>query len=271
MELQSRLADFDRANTRVFAISYDPVPVLARFAEQQGITYELLSDVGSVAITRLGLLNEHIVAMQAASGRPAQAHHTGVPYPGVFVLDEHGVVMDKRFEQTHQPRPAPALLLEELMPQEELTVAASARAQGTGVQAVAWVGAATYRAMQRLHLHVTLQIAPELHIYGTPAPEGFTPLQITAEPLEGLMLEPADLPDPQPFRVAGVDEPCVVHEGTVSTTLPLQMASNLGEIELEVVVRYQACSATVCYPPETLNMTLTLQGLDNLRPEPQGT
>lgn len=267
MELETRAAEFAQANTRIFAISYDPVPVLARFAEQHGISYTLLSDEGSQAITRLGLLNLHVAEQQAYAGRAVEPHHTGIPYPGLFLLDEHGVVQDKRFEQTHQPRPAPDLILEDLIGADALPGAVSAMAKGTGVQALAWVSTATYRPMQRLHLHVVLEIDPELHVYGTPVTDGFIPLEIKLTSIEGLLARPTQLPEPHPFQVEGIDEQFVVYEGRVVATIPFQVASNLGDLTLSVGVRYQACTSSVCYLPETLRMDLTLKGLDNLRPE----
>ena len=50
MELQRTLPDFARDGIVVFAIGYDPVAVLTKFAETHGIHYPLLSDEGSHAI-----------------------------------------------------------------------------------------------------------------------------------------------------------------------------------------------------------------------------
>ena len=76
MELQARSEAFARANTKIFAVSYDPVGVLARFAEQHDISYTLLSDEGSRVITDLGLLNQH-VAEQQHKCEHRHCHHQG--------------------------------------------------------------------------------------------------------------------------------------------------------------------------------------------------
>ena len=78
MELQERHRDLARAGADVFAVSYDPVPILASFAERYGITYALLSDEGSRMIRSLGLLNTHIDEQAAHYGRPVEEHHRGV-------------------------------------------------------------------------------------------------------------------------------------------------------------------------------------------------
>lgn len=271
MELQSRAEEFARANTAVFAISYDPVEVLAGFARQHGITFRLLSDEGSRVISELGLLNRHVAEQQAAAGRPVEPHHAGIPYPGMFVLNEDGVIVDKQFEQTHQPRPAPDLILEELLGVDALKHGVSATAEGSGVRATAWMATGTYRPMQRLHLHVALDIGAGLHIYAEPAPEGMRPLRIRVASTEGVRAEAADLPETRIMELpSGLDatELVPVYEGAVRAAALLQIDANRGEVPIDLEVEYQACTDTTCYPPELLRLELRLQGLDNVRPEP---
>lgn len=243
------------------------MPELAHFAAQYGITYTLLSDEGSKVITDLGLLNRHVIEQQAYLGRPVEPHYTGIPYPGLFVLDEDGIIVAKRFEQMYQPRPAPELILKDIIGADALERAVAAQTRSDGVQLVAWLADTTYRPLQHFQLHVTLEIGPDLHVYGTPISDGFTPLQIDVAAVEGLVVGPVELPDPRPFRVDGLSEEFLVHERTVSATVPLQAARNLGELPLAIDVRYQACTDSVCYPPQSLHLDLTLNGLDNLRPE----
>ncbi len=96
----------------LFAVSYDDVATLARFAETHGITYPFLSDEGSATIRSLGLLNEHLEQQQAAYGIATREEQRGVPYPGTFVLDELGFVRDKHFEQSYRVRPTRSIVLE---------------------------------------------------------------------------------------------------------------------------------------------------------------
>lgn len=278
MELQERHRDFERAGIAVFAVSYDPVPVLASFAERYGITYTLLSDEGSRAIRSLGLLNTRIEEQAAHYGRPFEKHHRGVPYPGTFTLDERGVVVEKRFEQSYRVRPQAAALLEDLgvRPQaaallEDLPatpdragsgVRASARTPELGV--TAWIARATYRPYQRLDLHFDLAVGPGLHVYGNPVPDGYTPLEVEIDPLESLEVAAPRWPEPRPFRVAGLDERFVVHEGAMRGTVPLFLTRNLGHVELVARLRYQACSADECYPPGEVVLRLPLEGLENV-------
>ena len=104
--------ELERAGIVLFGLSYDAVPVLARFAEQCGITFPLLSDEGSHAIRALGLLNQHVAEQHAFYGVAVRDEHHGVPYPGRFLLDTDGVIVAKQFEQSYRVRPSAALLRE---------------------------------------------------------------------------------------------------------------------------------------------------------------
>ena len=88
----------------LFAISYDAVAILRGFATEHGISFPLLSDEGSDVIRRLGLLNERVQEDHAAYGVQPNPRHLGVPYPGVFVLDERGIVVRKRFHESYRER-----------------------------------------------------------------------------------------------------------------------------------------------------------------------
>jgi peroxiredoxin len=265
VELQARVSEFARANTWVVAISYDPVSVLADFAQQQGITFPLLSDEGSSTIRRLDLLNEHVAEQQAYYGRGVEARHHGIPYPGLFMLDENGIVVDRRFELSYRVRPAPDILLEQLVPAAEIQSAISAQAEGEGVKLLAWLGTSTYRPYQKLHLHLAFQLSPELHVYGAPTPQGFTPLTIDVAPIDNLIVESVQLPEPTPYRMDGLEEQFQVYAGQFAVTVPFHIDANQGDVELEITAQYQACTESVCFPPASLIVRLPVRALDMVR------
>ncbi len=266
MELQAGLAALERAGVSVFAISYDPASALTDFATRLGITYPLLSDEGGRSIRSLGLLNEQ-----------APAHRLGIAHPGTFTLDEAGRVVEKHFEQGHRVRPAPAAMLERLVESAGVpasaptsaggaddTSAVVAEAERDGVRVTAWLGQATYRPWQQLRLHVSLTIASELHVYADSAPEG---LCAFAASVSGIDMESAAtvLPTPHVTHVEGIAEPCSVYEGCVEGIVPFHVTQLHPTLEVEVVVRFQACAATLCYPPATVRLMLPLTGLDLVR------
>ncbi|MBI3979130.1 MAG: redoxin domain-containing protein [Chloroflexi bacterium] len=248
-----------------FAVSYDPVSVLAAFAEKRGVTYPLLSDEGSHAIRALGLLNTHLDQQHAHYGGQTRDYHHGVPYPGTFVLDEDGIVVEKHFEQSYRVRPTAAALVETSFGGESTRSAARAQAETEDLRITVWSGSATYRPYQKLRLDLDIEIAPGLHVYGQPVPDGYTPLTVAIDPLEALEAGPVELPAPRPFQVEGLDEQFLVYEGTVRGSIPVVLFQNLGDVTLTLRVRYQACSESLCYPPTEVTLPLLLTGLENIR------
>jgi hypothetical protein len=104
VELQDYQPVLLASGIAAYAISYDPLDVLAQLARGYGVTYPLLSDRESRVIRALGLLNTNMPA-----GHPWH----GVPYPGTFLLDEEGRIAHKSFYADHRVRDSVARLLED--------------------------------------------------------------------------------------------------------------------------------------------------------------
>ncbi|MEZ4523483.1 MAG: redoxin domain-containing protein [Thermomicrobiales bacterium] len=262
--MQSRLADFEREGVAVFAISYDAVDVLRDFAARHDIEYPLLSDEGSVVIREIGLYNEHLEQQAAAYGGQAREHHFGVPYPGSFVLDNDGVIVEKRFEQSYRVRPQAADLLESAFGAEVGDAAVSDHANNDEIGVTAWLNNATYRPWQQLRIQFGIQIGDGLHIYGRPIPDGFYALNIAVDGSEDLEVQDLSLPEPHPYTVEGLDEQFMAYEGEIRGSLPFFIMQNAGDLALEVTFSYQACTATECFPPSSLTLQLPLQAQDNV-------
>lgn len=257
------MPEYERNGVAVFALSYDSVEVLSAFAREHGITFPLLSDVDSETIKRLGLLNEHVEAQQAYYGIPeSERRYEGVPYPGTFMLDESAVIVDRRFEQSYRARPSGTALLEDLLGTTVGEAKVSDQAQAPGFQVVAWLDTDVYRPQQQLRLHVAVEVEPELHVYAPPTPSGFTPLQLDLVGFDALVAGSAPLPEGRPLTVEGLDEEFLVYEGRLQTAISFRIEHNQGPVDLELRVRYQACSETVCHPPGKLRLRLPLQGRD---------
>jgi peroxiredoxin len=265
VELQESLAEYERSGIAVFAISYDSVGVLGAFGEKYGISYPLLSDDGSVVIRRLGLLNERVAEHHAFYGVPMRDDVFGVPYPGAFILDQHGVVVERRFEDSYRVRETAVGVLEAAFGSTSSHHGAEARAAGTNLAARVYLDSPTYRMMQRLRLTVELQLEPGLHVYGDPIPDGYVPLSVEVGPIEGLDVGQLEAPRPKPFRVAGLDEQFYVYDGSVTVTVPLTFGQAVGDQVVEVLVRCQACSETECSPPEALHFRLPVTVLNHVQ------
>ncbi len=252
-------------------MSYDAVDVLRGFADRYGITYPLLSDQGSHVMRTLGLLNEHVYEQHAAYGIPQQDRHWGVPYPGVLLLDTHGRVIQKRFQQSYRERETGVGLLEQgfglhsTLQRPEVVVQTAG-----GVTVHAALDTDRYRFFQRLWLTVELTITPGLHVYGRPIPEGYIPLVIEVVPIAGMVVGQPTWPAPHRYHIAGLPEEFWVYEGTVQVSLPVTLTEEGGDQTLQVTVDYQACSETDCFVPCTTRLEIPLHAADHIeRPRRQ--
>jgi len=238
--------------------------VLSNFSEKHSIQYPLLSDEGSVIIKQLGLLNEHLAQQSAHYGLTPGDHHWGIPYPGSFVLDEDGVIVDKRFEQSYRVRPQAADILESAFGAEIGDAAVSDRTNNDEIGITAWMNGSNYRPWQQLKVQLGIQIGDGLHIYGKPIPDGFYALEVEVAPIDGLDLGDLTLPDPHPYQVEGLDEQFMAYESEIRGALPLFINQNSADVTLELTVSYQACTDTECFPPSSLKLSLPIQAADNV-------
>jgi glutaredoxin-dependent peroxiredoxin len=74
------LAQLNRANAQVLGISVDTFFALKAFANQQHLTFPLLSDFNKQVIREYGVFNDDMIGLK------------GIAKRAVFVLDKHGVV-----------------------------------------------------------------------------------------------------------------------------------------------------------------------------------
>jgi peroxiredoxin len=74
------LARFNQVNAQVYGISVDTFFALKAFADQQHLTFPLLSDFNKQVIRDYGVFNEDMIGLK------------GIAKRAVFVLDRNGVV-----------------------------------------------------------------------------------------------------------------------------------------------------------------------------------
>lgn len=83
-------------------LSYDPAPVLAKFAAERRIAWPLLSDPRSTVIDAWGLRDP---------AYPAGNMAHGVPRPAIFVIDTRGVIKARLMEEHYRQRPPAASVI----------------------------------------------------------------------------------------------------------------------------------------------------------------
>lgn len=260
VELQESTA---ASGIAVFAISYDPVDVLAGFAREHNITYPLLADVGSKAIEELGLLHQDMDRERAYWGRETEDRHRRLPYPATFVLDEDGLVVDKVIERSHRNRPTGQMLLEDLGV-GPTAGEVQASAAGDGLAVTAWVPAADYFPNQIFRVGVRVAVADGLHLYVPPTPSSYQHLDVSIDAPPGVYWDPPHLPEGASFRVDGLDEEFWVVDGSVTLSCPVHIHEDVGDVVLGVRVRYQACSSDACLIPDNLALELPLRSRGKL-------
>ena len=244
----------------MFGISYDPVETLRTFAETHRISYPLLSDTDSLAIRQLGLLNRHIAEQQAFYGKPVAERHRGLPYPGSFVLDERGIVVHKKFEQSYRVRPSAPALLEDMVGALISTPDAPA-AQDVGlagVQALAWTHSHTYRPLEKVRVHLCVEMPEDIHVYGPRSAGPFIPLNVRIASWDGSEVTGPGLPEEGELDLQSLGETAYVYTGRICTHFDVTTPDSHQPVDIEVLVDYQACTDTVCHPPYQLRMPFHL-------------
>ena len=90
-ELDATRKSIEAAGIQIVGISYDGTKALKTFSDRMTMGFPMLSDPGSATIDAYHIRNK------AARGRAE-----GVPNPGTFILDQHGVIRAKLFLDAHE-------------------------------------------------------------------------------------------------------------------------------------------------------------------------
>lgn len=242
---------------------------MSRFADSHGITYPLLGDEGSVVITEIGLLNVTVEEERAAYNRKVEERHRGMPYPGSFLIDEDGILVGKRLEQSHRIRPTANTLMgaffgDEGEPEGLVT------SDSPGVQVAAWLDAPVISANQLQEAHVRFLLEPDVHLYTEPVPSGFRAIGVTLVGDDALHVEHVEPLKGHEFEIDGLSDKFHVLEGTIDIAVPFFLLTNrdtagdeMRKVPLSVEISYQACTGAECFMPETVTLDLDLSEAPN--------
>lgn len=95
IELNNHSSDFTKLGYGLAAISYDNVSILEKFAQQQNISYPLLSDQKVATMKSYNIVNNDYSVGD---------DNYGIPYPGVVVIDKAGNISQKHFFEGYRNR-----------------------------------------------------------------------------------------------------------------------------------------------------------------------
>jgi hypothetical protein len=242
------------------------VDVLREFADRRGITFPLLSDPDSAIIRAFGLFNDTIA--------PGTRDY-GVPHPAIFFVDHAGTVIRKYMEERYYHRRALATILaEDGEPAELQTVGQVDREQLA-------IGALTLQRGvypgNRFALMVEVEPRPGLHVYAPGAGEEYRPLALRVPSQPYLTADDPVYPIPDGTWISPLEErvPVYTRQARIRVEVALGTRQELkpvydagGTLEVTGILSYQACSDTVCWPPQEVAVTwrLTLLPPDLERP-----
>ena len=272
VQLQKALPELREAGYEVFAISNDTVQRLADFAKQHGITFSLLSDEDSTVIREFGIMNTLI--------RPDEGKHMrwyGIPYPGTYITDEAGIVVDKDFHQHHARRLSGRGLLHRVLGTLPQPHADAPEATSDGNEATLTTSLVDPTLMLEVIslLVCRLHIAADQHIYAPGAPEAFTPSSLAFHG-EGLRFGEPSWPQPQQLNMADLNIQVPVYKREVTVSVPVTATSALirlghgleqSSAKITISCTYQSCDEVSCGLPATIEATLTVPLEELVEPE----
>ncbi len=267
-ELRDAWPAFQEAGIKLYAISYDDVEALAAFARAHGVLYPLLSDADSEAIRRYGILN----TLVEAAGGPLY----GIPFPGTYIVDEDGIVVEKFFNDTYKKRESAETLIDAALGRILLRVGEPVESAGDDdvcVTVTVHGGGGAIKQGAVRHVVARFELGDGMHIYGEPVPERMVATTVEVSGPDGLVIEEPILPTTEPLRLEGLGVELQAWTGVVDIVVPVYALSSLAselrplgdtEATVAVTVRYQACNNRICLTPrsETLSLSLPIEPLD---------
>lgn len=273
VQLQQALKSVREAGYEIFAISNDTVELLSEFSDRHGIEFPLLSDEDSAVIRAFGILNTLI---DPSEGKRMRWY--GIPYPGTYIVDAEGVVIDKDFHQHHARRLSGQALLHRVLgaAPEQTDEMPAASHEGDEVAITAYLADPVLRLEVISSLVCRIRIASGLHIYAEGAPDAFTPVEISITG-NGVRVGEAKWPEPCVLDMPDLGMSSPVYEQDVTVSVPITATSELVRLghgletastEVSISLRYQACDEVACGIPTTVATTLSLP-LETLV-EPEG-
>ncbi len=202
----------------------------------------MLSDKGSVVISKYGILNSNI-----PDGHPFH----GIPFPGDYLIGADAKVRDKQFSPDYQTRPSSSQILLRNF---------SATAGGPAITITAddlraTITLSSDRAVagEQLGVSADLVIAPGWHIYGRPLPDNYVATSLSFD-RDLVAAESFDFPKATPVEFKSLGETLPVYSGSIRAPggIQLKMGLKPGEYKLKGTLQFQQCNDQICKLPDKI-------------------
>ena len=144
-----------------------------------------------------------------------------------------------------------------------LALAPPAAAQGSRPRAEVTpaVESSPARAGETVRLSLHVRLPEDVHVQAhEPRDPSLIPTVLTVEAPPGTTVEAVVYPPPTDLTQAGRREPLAVlgPDFVIDVRLSLADSAAAGDLAVPAVLRYQACNATVCFPPARAALTWQL-------------
>ena len=281
MELQERMEELESSGIGFAAISYDSVEVLADFAQRRGITFPLLSDDDSSVITEFGILNT-----VAAEGLGPNAEDPGVqadvakyvsmfgasqmivgtPYPGTFMVDNQGRVTSRFFEEFYRERNTTTNVMLKL----GVGVSPIEAVEGSTahLKFSAYPSNSSVTVGTRFSLALEVEPGENMHVYAPGADDmGYRVIGFNLAPNPLARYEPVQYPESEIYHFEPLDEHVPVYQERFMLLQEIVMSGDaeaestmaeLGALTLSGTLDYQACDDEICFLPQSIPVSFTL-------------
>ncbi|MBI4463759.1 MAG: redoxin domain-containing protein [Acidobacteria bacterium] len=216
----------------------------------------MLSDPQSEIIRAFGILNSSI-----PEGHPWH----GIPYPGIYIVDEKGVVRSKYFQETYQERySAPSILLREF---GSLAGTRETVVQTAHLELKYYATRDVVRPSLRLTLVADFQLPAKMHVYA-PGVANYIPIQWKLNASPYYVAHAVEYPPSEWLYLPAIQETVPVYHGKFRIAQDITLAggdvlrpilSGEREVRLSGQFRYQACDDKICYLPQDIPLEWTLQ------------
>ena len=239
----------------VASITYDSREVLRHFSERQSIQFTMLSDPESKAIRAFDIFNQNIEPGNIAYG---------IPFPGMYIINEKGIVTSKYFEEDYRERYSAASILthefgadgveKKMIETPHLTLTTSA-------------SDATVAPGRHITLIVEVDPKPKMHVYA-PGVQGYIPIAWQMAETKSWLVLPATYPMSKMLNLPAIHETVPVYNSHIRIVRDVvigqeaEIAPVLGPdrtLTIEGNFRYQACDNKECYIPRTIPLTWTFR------------
>jgi peroxiredoxin len=276
VELQGRVEELRRQGLGLAAISYDSRDILADFARRQGITFALLSDVGSATIKRYGILNTvaedalgpngrdpSVLAdlrIYATAGEPTERLR-GIPFPGTFVVDRRGRVTSRFFEDYYWERNTTSTILLRAGIGKAPVQAIQASTQHLDLRT--YPSDAAVSLGTRFSLAIDVTPKPGMHVYA-PGAQGYRVISVDLQPPPHVRVTSMRYPSSEIYHFAPLNERVAVYRKPFTLLMDVvaeatpdgrKVLAGQKELALTGTLQYQACDDKICYNPVSLPLS----------------